>query len=65
LGVIVGGAISLWAAGYVGTLLYGLEPRDARTLVSAAVVLGMIGALAGMIPAARAARIDPARVLRE
>jgi ABC-type antimicrobial peptide transport system permease subunit len=64
-GVIVGGAISLWAAGYVGTLLYGLEPRDARTLVSAAVVLGMIGALAGMIPAARAARIDPARVLRE
>jgi hypothetical protein len=69
VGVIAGGALSLWAAGYfaasLGSMLYGLELRDASTLATAAVVLGMIGACAGMIPAARAARIDPARVLRE
>ena len=69
VGVIAGGAISLWAGGYfaksVGTMLYGLELRDAGTLATAAIVLAMIGALAGMIPAARAARIDPSRVLRE
>jgi ABC-type antimicrobial peptide transport system permease subunit len=31
----------------------------------AALVLASIGALAGWIPARRAARIDPARVLRD
>jgi len=65
LGVIVGGGISLWAARFVTTLLYGLQPRDPLTLVAAAAVLGAIGALAGWIPARRASRIDPARVLRE
>jgi ABC-type antimicrobial peptide transport system permease subunit len=42
-----------------------LEPRDWTTLVGSAVILGTIGALAGWIPALRASRIDPARVLRE
>jgi putative ABC transport system permease protein len=65
LGVIVGGGISLWAARFVTTLLYGLQPRDPLTLAAAAAILGAIGALAGWIPARRASRIDPARVLRE
>jgi ABC-type antimicrobial peptide transport system permease subunit len=34
------------------------------TLVSAAVTLAAVGALAGWIPAYRASRIDPAHVLR-
>jgi ABC-type antimicrobial peptide transport system permease subunit len=46
-------------------LLYGLPPRDPLTMTAAAVVLGAIGALAGGIPAWRASRIDPARVLRD
>jgi len=46
-------------------LLYGLEPRDPATLIGAALSLVAIGALAGWIPATRAARIDSARVLRE
>ena len=65
LGVILGGGISLWAARFVTPLLYGLQPRDPLTLAGAAVVLGVIGALAGWLPARRASRIDPARVLRE
>jgi ABC-type antimicrobial peptide transport system permease subunit len=64
-GVVVGAAISAWASRYVGTLLYGLEPRDPATFISAAAVLMLIGALAGWLPARRAARIDPAQVLRE
>ena len=64
-GVIIGAAISLWAARFVKTLLYGLEPHDAWTLATAALVLATVGALAGWIPARRAARIDPATVLRE
>jgi putative ABC transport system permease protein len=64
-GVITGGAASWWASKFVVTLLYGLEPRDWTTLTGSAVILGTIGAVAGWIPALRAARIDPARVLRD
>ena len=65
LGIVGGLAASLWAATFVTPLLYGLQPRDPITLTLAALVLGAIGALAGWIPAMRASRIDPARVLRE
>jgi len=64
-GVLVGAAISVWASRFVGTLLYGLEPRDPPTFIGCAVVLMLIGALAGWLPARRAALIDPAQVLRE
>jgi predicted permease len=64
-GVVIGAGVSLWAARFVATLLYGLEPRDPATMIGAAVVLGVIGALAGWIPARRAAQIDPAEALRQ
>jgi ABC-type lipoprotein release transport system permease subunit len=57
--------MSLWASTYVSTLLFGLQPQDPATLLTAALVLTAIGGLAGYLPARRAARIDPARVLRE
>jgi putative ABC transport system permease protein len=63
-GIVIGGAASLWAAHFVSTLLYGLAPRDPATFIGAALVLIVIGGLAGLVPAARASRIDPARVLR-
>ena len=65
LGAITGTIISMWAGRFVGPLLYGLEPRDPVTLGAAVAVLGVIGAAAGVIPATRASRIDPATVLRE
>jgi putative ABC transport system permease protein len=65
IGVAVGAGVSVWASKFVATLLFGLEPRDPATLVSAAVVLTAIGAIAGWVPAYRASRIDPAEVLRE
>jgi ABC-type antimicrobial peptide transport system permease subunit len=65
IGVVVGAGASAWAAKFVATLLYGLEPRDPITLIGAALVLGTVGALAGWLPAHRASRIDPAEVLRD
>jgi len=67
LGLAAGTVLALWAAKFVAgsSLIYGLQPRDPATLVSAVVVLSAIGALAGYLPARRASRIDPARVLRE
>jgi ABC-type antimicrobial peptide transport system permease subunit len=49
----------------VRTLLFGLEPRDPQTFIGAAIILIAVGALAGWIPARRAAATDPASVLRE
>jgi putative ABC transport system permease protein len=65
IGVAVGAGVSVWASRFVATLLFGLEPSDPATLVSAAVALAVIGAIAGWLPAYRASRIDPAEVLRE
>jgi predicted permease len=64
-GLALGLLGSWWAARFVESLLYGLPPRDLVTTSGAAAVLMAVGALAGWVPARRAARIDPMRVLRE
>src|SRR5262249_14135790 len=64
-GVLIGTAISIWASALIAALLYGVAPRDPATLAGAIVTLVCVGALTGFVPAWRAARIDPAAVLRE
>jgi predicted permease len=64
-GAAAGVLVSLWAAKYVAALLFGLNPRDPATLTLAVVVLAACAGLAGWLPARRAARLDPVRVLRE
>ena len=65
VGIAVGGAMSMWVARFATPLVFGVQPRDPATLVAAAAVLSVIGAMAGWLPARRASRIDPARVLRD
>jgi predicted permease len=65
LGVLAGAGVSMWASKFVGSLVYGLEPRDPATLVVATCMLVTVGALAGWLPAHRASRIEPAEVLRD
>jgi ABC-type antimicrobial peptide transport system permease subunit len=65
VGLVLGLAGSYWASGFVRTLLYQLEPRDPMTFVTAALVLTVIAIAAAALPAWRAARLDPASVLRE
>jgi putative ABC transport system permease protein len=65
LGVALGLAASVALSPVVRTLLYQLEPRDPATIALAAITLTIVGLLAGWLPARRAARIDPAQVLRE
>jgi predicted permease len=64
-GIVLGTVIALWLARFVAPLLYGIESRDPVTLVLAILILGSVAAVAAWIPASRAVRIDPARVLRE
>jgi putative ABC transport system permease protein len=66
IGVIAGGALALWASRFIaGTLLFGVQPTDAPTFTGAALTLVAVAGLASWLPAHRAARIDPASVLRE
>jgi ABC-type lipoprotein release transport system permease subunit len=46
-------------------LLYGVEPLDAASIAGAVVVLLACSALAGWVPARRAARVEPMEALRE
>jgi len=64
-GVIVGLVVAAAAAHATASLLYGLQPGDPATLVSAAAILCAVGLLAGYLPARRAARLEPNTVLRE
>jgi predicted permease len=64
-GIALGVGASLALAPLVRTQLYALEPRDPATIALAAVVLTLVGLFAGWLPARRAARLDPAQVLRE
>ena len=62
---LAGGVVgALLVSGYVGSLLFGLEPTDALTLASAAVVLILTGLAAGLVPACHAARLSPMIALR-
>jgi predicted permease len=64
-GLVFGLAGSWWAARFIAPLLFQMEPRDPMTFVSTAAVLIAVGLLAASVPARRAARLDPAAVLRE
>jgi ABC-type antimicrobial peptide transport system permease subunit len=64
-GLIVGLAGSWWSARFIAPLLFQMEPQDPMTFSVTAAVLVAVGLLAGWVPARRAARLDPAIVLRE
>jgi hypothetical protein len=65
IGLTLGVALAVAAGRWVQTLLYGLEPSDPATLAGATGLLAIIGLLATLAPALRAARVDPVTALRE
>ena len=65
VGLVIGAAASLLAGQSAATLLFGLTPRDPRTLLGACLLLATITAIASFIPARRASRFDPLTALRQ
>lgn len=65
VGLALGLAGSWWAARFIAPLLFQTEARDPMTFSGTAAVLVAVGVLAAWVPARRAARLDPATVLRE
>jgi hypothetical protein len=64
-GLALGLVGSCWAARFIAPLLFQVEARDPMTFSGTAAVLVAVGVLAAWVPARRAARLDPATVLRE
>jgi predicted permease len=65
VGVIAGTMATIWASRLVRTLLYGIDAQDPATIAGAVAVIAIVGLVAGWLPARRAARIEPAAVLRQ
>jgi predicted permease len=64
IGLAVGIPSAMALGQYVSTQLYGVQPRDPLIATSTIVLLTLVSAAAGLIPAHRASRIDPILALR-
>jgi ABC-type antimicrobial peptide transport system permease subunit len=64
-GMAIGYAVSAAGTRWLASMLYGLSPVDPATLSVAGLILLLVAALAGYLPAHRAARLDPMTTLRE
>ena len=64
VGVLVGCGCALAAGRLVQHLLVGVSPRDPLTLALVAMALMATAGCAAVVPAWRAARVDPIEVLR-
>jgi putative ABC transport system permease protein len=65
LGVGLGLAAALALGRYLQSLLVGIRANDPKTLAAVASLLIFLGLVSSLIPAIRAASIDPAKALRE
>ena len=64
IGLAIGGAASLLLTRFVASLLYSVQAFDLVTYFSAASTLLLVSALASLLPATRAASLEPMRTLR-
>lgn len=65
VGVALGVAVAMGAVRALDSLLYGVTGTEPATYALVAGVMVAVAALAGLLPAWRAARLDPVQVLRE
>ncbi|HEV7786457.1 MAG TPA: FtsX-like permease family protein, partial [Thermoanaerobaculia bacterium] len=63
-GLICGAVAALWLGRFLAGLVFGVGTTDPVTFGGVALLLAMTALLASMIPALRAAHVDPASVLR-
>jgi putative ABC transport system permease protein len=64
-GCVAGWALALASSRMLSGMLYGVSPSDLGTLSGVVLVVLLVAAIASLVPAIRAARLDPMQVLRE
>jgi predicted permease len=65
VGLAIGLPAALAGARLIAATLAGVSPSDPMTLAAVTLVMLAVGLVAGFIPAARAARVDPVAALRQ
>ena len=65
LGLVLGVAGAFALSRFLGTMLYQVGTRDTTAFIVAPLILGLVAVAACTIPALRATRVDPARILRQ
>ena len=65
VGVVVGTAVAALGAKTLQTFLFGVSTRDPFTFAAVGAILIIVAALASLIPALRAVRLNPLSALRE
>jgi putative ABC transport system permease protein len=63
IGISLGVVMSSFLTRVLSTQLFGVTPGDPVTFIAVAVALGGIALLASLLPAGRAASVDPTRAL--
>jgi putative ABC transport system permease protein len=64
IGLLIGIPLALASSRVLHGFLFGLKSTDPLSLIAVILLLGMVAAVAGFIPARRAAKIDPMVALR-
>jgi putative ABC transport system permease protein len=64
VGVVLGMATAVVATRAMQEMLFEIRPTDPPTYLAATITLGLAAIVATWLPARRASRSDPARVLR-
>jgi len=65
VGVAIGVVVTLVVGRWAASLIFGLKPYNPAVLATACLGLAVVAVLASMIPARRAARLEPMVALRE
>jgi predicted permease len=64
VGVVIGVVASLWGGRFLAPLLFDTSPHDPAIIGGVVALLLVVGVLASVVPALRAARVDPTEALR-
>jgi putative ABC transport system permease protein len=64
IGLVVGGLIAVPLSRMLNGLLFGVQPADPTTIITAAALLMTVALIAAWIPARRAMTVDPMTALR-
>ena len=62
IGIGIAGAVAVTR--YMATLLFGVRPIDTMTFIAVGIALAIVVFVACLVPARRAAKIDPLEALR-
>lgn len=65
LGLVIGIAGALLLSHLVASLVYGVKPTDPLTFAGVSILLVLVAALACIIPAYRASKVEPMKALRD